>query len=739
MRMMNPLGRASAIAALALLGTPICAGAGSFVTDFNSGLPPGSAVFGSSAVSPNNGSGGGSTNSGCLQLSGGLGGQGGAFIITNDLDGGVAVASFAAAFEVLMAGGDAAAGFSFNFAPDLPRAPIPMAGAGSGLTVEFDTLIEGATEPAPAIAVRVAGQVCASAYDEGLQAGGFVGALIQLNPNNTLDVVYDGVYVCSNLNLSAFGYSPAPGSLFGFGSITTGETNAEHFIDNLSIVTATTAGPYVQSFAPRGRQAPTNAAIDIVLENDLTAVAPGSVVLTLDGAAVSPVLTTNGGETRVHFAPPSGLAFASTHAVGLAFADNAAPAARHFNWNYGFTVANPPFVPGTYATVFSEGFESYALGTLDKNPLYYLPGNGPNYAPNGSGNPWFGPTPPNAQVVGTVNGVAPHSGAQMLSGASPGDEDQDWCNLAYRAGGGRSFTGNCALDWWFFDPVGDAANAVDFQDYVALCSYSTAPTNTDYPESATPEDNGNLNAGLAVSAQYQRLSLGGSGFMPDYGAYNSSKYQARIAGAALGYGQGWIDTACERAVGWHHGRILLGAPLADGTTTVYFYIDDLVTPVYSGNSLNRSGFNVIEINSAQANAVGFFDDVSFSVVTTATTPSKLSVALAGKMVVLTWQGGVLQSAPALSGPWSVVSGAASPYSYNPASGPMRFFRLEAAASQPSLSVARAGKMVVLSWQGSWTLQSAASLSGPWADVSGAASPYSWDPASAPRQFFRLRD
>jgi hypothetical protein len=85
---------------------------------------------------------------------------------------------------------------------------------------------------------------------------------------------------------------------------------------------------------------------------------------------------------------------------------------------------------------------------------------------------------------------------------------------------------------------------------------------------------------------------------------------------------------------------------------------------------------VIEINSAQANTVGYFDDVSFAVASAAA-PSSLSVALARKMVVISWQGSsTLQSAPRLTGPWSTVTGATSPYSWDPASGPMQFFRLQ---------------------------------------------------------------
>src|SRR3982751_4634126 len=88
------------------------------------------------------------------------------------------------------------------------------------------------------------------------------------------------------------------------------------------------------------------------------------------------------------------------------------------------------------AILFSDGFESYTAGgsPLDKNTA------GPNAAPNGSGNPWFGPAPPNARVVGadSTNGptVTPHSGNNMIRGSAPTDLDQNWYNLAYRLNGG---------------------------------------------------------------------------------------------------------------------------------------------------------------------------------------------------------------------------------------------------------------------------------------------------------------
>src|SRR3954468_9661987 len=105
------------------------------------------------------------------------------------------------------------------------------------------------------------------------------------------------------------------------------------------------------------------------------------------------------------------------------------------------------------AVLYSDGFESYTAGgnPLDKNVA------GPNAAPNGSGNPWFGPAPPNGRVVGadSTNGptVTPHSGNNMIRGSAPSDLDQNWYNLAYRLNGGNPFSGNVQFDWWFYDPA----------------------------------------------------------------------------------------------------------------------------------------------------------------------------------------------------------------------------------------------------------------------------------------------
>ena len=57
---------------------------------------------------------------------------------------------------------------------------------------------------------------------------------------------------------------------------------------------------------------------------------------------------------------------------------------------------------------FGDDFEAYAQGYLDANYV-----GGPNATSNGTGsNPWWGANPADFFVVGSENGVTPHSGAQ---------------------------------------------------------------------------------------------------------------------------------------------------------------------------------------------------------------------------------------------------------------------------------------------------------------------------------------
>ena len=240
--------------------------------------------------------------------------------------------------------------------------------------------------------------------------------------------------------------------------------------------------------------------------------------------------------------------------------------------------------------LFSDSFESYTAGgvPLDKNTA------GPNAAPNGSGNPWFGPAPPNARVVGTEGGVSPHSGNNMIRGSAPSDLDENWYNLAYRQNGGNPYTGNIQYNWWFYDPLGSGGS--NYRDYAALGYYNTAPGNTDYPGT------GSLNG----STQIQRLSLGAS----NPSGFDSTVYQARVVGATDGLnGGGWFNLSVTRSVGWHEGQIVV-----DSANNVSFYIDDLNNPILTHSGVTTWGYNALELNTDYGPTTGYFDDLSFSAI-----------------------------------------------------------------------------------------------------------------------------
>src|SRR5438046_1769792 len=101
MKTIRTLTPRSFTAALGLLAFSHSVHAGSFFSDFNSGLPAGTTVNSTATISTNDGTGGGYTNSGCLKLTTASGsGQQTSFIITNDLDSGTAIASFTASFKL---------------------------------------------------------------------------------------------------------------------------------------------------------------------------------------------------------------------------------------------------------------------------------------------------------------------------------------------------------------------------------------------------------------------------------------------------------------------------------------------------------------------------------------------------------------------------------------------------------------------------------------------------------------
>lgn len=196
--------------------------------DFNTGLPSGTAVYGSAFVD---------AASGVLELNPNLGSQAGAFL-TGDLAPGRVVRGFGATFKARLLAGSAppADGFSFNWASDLPNGPYPLAeeGEGSGLRVCFDTWDNGLGE-APAVDVwwntnLVARRPVSIPFL--VRGPDFFDVQIRLSPSGLLDVLYacEPIFV----RLPVAGYVPQMGARFGLGSRTGGAWET-HSIDDLAL------------------------------------------------------------------------------------------------------------------------------------------------------------------------------------------------------------------------------------------------------------------------------------------------------------------------------------------------------------------------------------------------------------------------------------------------------------------------------------------------------------------------
>lgn len=304
------------------------ASGGTFSSNFDSGQPPGSALYGWAFVDGFGGVG----DSGVLKLTEAISSEEGSFML-DDLDAGTAITGFTASFKMLIGGGSQADGLSFNFANDLPDSSFGEEGAGTGLSICFDTYDNGGGE-APAIDVKQAGAVIASAKNNLnlFRTGDFIDVLVQALPDGSLTLTVNGSEVFSGLP-SAFVSSPGR---FGFGARTGGFSD-NHFIDNLEITTTSELPehPFVISRSPQGTGAREDANIQVVLGDGVNAVNPASIQLKLNGATVTPSITKSGTRTTVIYDPPSLLASGADQEVSLSFSDNGNPAtAQTSSWTF---------------------------------------------------------------------------------------------------------------------------------------------------------------------------------------------------------------------------------------------------------------------------------------------------------------------------------------------------------------------------------------------------------------------
>jgi hypothetical protein len=227
---------------LLVAATALSVQAGTFFSDFESGLPANTAVYGNAIVESTGGVGG----SGCLKITKAVNSQSGSFVIEN-IDGGNPIYGFDISYKVLMGGGTAtpADGMSLCFGPDLPNGTWGEDGAGSGLRFAFDIFDNGNETPlAPSIDVGIGGTKLATSKETiaSISTNAFVDVHIRLNPDGSLNFDFRGRTLFTNFFLPGYQALVDSGasaiSRFGFGG-RTGGLNANQWIDNLQITTFT--------------------------------------------------------------------------------------------------------------------------------------------------------------------------------------------------------------------------------------------------------------------------------------------------------------------------------------------------------------------------------------------------------------------------------------------------------------------------------------------------------------------
>ncbi len=223
-------------------------GYGSICTDFVA-LPPGASVSGSATVS-----------GGILHITDAVNSQQGNFLLP-DQNGGQPMDRLVVSFKTQIGGGTCcgaryADGMSFNVASDINAGSVyGEEGAGSGLTITFDTWDNAAPDTAPALEVRYKGTTVAVQSMAGIREGGrapngpflfdsggsplsldtsnqFVNVLISVGPDGKLDMYFKGYLIFQNVQLP--NYTPFVGANFGFGA-RTGGANENAWIDDLCI------------------------------------------------------------------------------------------------------------------------------------------------------------------------------------------------------------------------------------------------------------------------------------------------------------------------------------------------------------------------------------------------------------------------------------------------------------------------------------------------------------------------
>jgi hypothetical protein len=341
--------------------------AGTFQSDFNSGVPPAGMTLYGTAQNYDHSTGG--KTGGCLKLTDSTINQTGGAII-DDFDNGAIIGGFDATFQLFIGGGSGADGMSFAFG-DFANSAWPEEGPGTmkGLTIVFDEYNNGGTPAeAPAIDVkwdnvtvfhRLVGAVSATSPASPIgtattirtqtTSGGapvYVPVKIHVDTDGTLDLVYNNVVIVTNFPIfRAMTDPPLYGYRFGFGARTGGSAD-NHWIDDLLITTypvdASSGQPYITSISPVPVGANAGAAGGVVVElkDGTFSVNPATVKMNYTNTTVTPTVTQDAGVTRIAYRGSSaGLLPTGVTTVTVTYATTSTPPLTNsFAWVF---VVNP--------------------------------------------------------------------------------------------------------------------------------------------------------------------------------------------------------------------------------------------------------------------------------------------------------------------------------------------------------------------------------------------------------------
>ena len=373
--------------------------AGTYSTDFNSGVPPEFSLFGFNPEYPQvsaDATGNTSNTTGVLKLTdAGVSSINSSSAILAEIDPGQTVSGFEANFRVHIGRGNGADGMAFFFG-DFADAGHTEEGPGTinGLTVAFDVFNSGTVAgvpEAPAIDVKWNNQIIAhrlvgaasattgaapigSANTIRTQTGAattpsiYVPVKIRVENDGRFSLAWNNVIVYTNLAI----FRPitefplgSSGARFGF-SGRTGGSHDDHWVEDLNITTDITpaAGqPYITSVAPiallnQGSGSPGSpiGGAVIKLQDSTYSVNPATVTMRFNNNAVTPVVTRAKSTpeapaddvTVISYVPASGALPAGNHTFQVTYTTTSTPA-QTVTYTYTAVVAGAAVIPPAYA------------------------------------------------------------------------------------------------------------------------------------------------------------------------------------------------------------------------------------------------------------------------------------------------------------------------------------------------------------------------------------------------------